>query len=153
MKYTILLSFFALALISCGNKTIFSTEQKCENDIWLYSKPLQAEFKIEDTTKLYDIEFSLTHTDNYPFQNIYLSVNDDFAGKMLTDTVNINLSDEYGKWTGTGASDKKIHTFLRKSYKFPKAGSYNIGIQQFTRKDSLSQIKDIGFSVKEVDKK
>lgn len=152
MKYLIFLASLNLILFSCNNKEVYSTELNCGNEQWDMKNPLKAQFMIDDTTKLYDIGISLTHTDEYPFQNIYLRIVDDFTGKSIVDTININLSNEYGKWIGKGTNEKKIQTLLRKSFKFNKNGKYNIKIEQFTRNSILKDIRKIEFSVLESEK-
>lgn len=152
MKYLIFIAYLSLVLFSCKNKEVYSNELNCENDQWDMKNPLKAQFMINDSTKLYDIGISLIHSDEYPFQNIYLRVDDDFSGKLNVDTVNINLSDEYGKWIGKGTNEKKIQTLLRKSFKFHKNGNYNIKIEQFTRNEILKNIRKIEFSVFESEK-
>lgn len=152
MKYLIFLASLNLILFSCNNKEVYITELNCGNEQWDMKNPLKAQFMIDDTTKLYDIGISLTHTDKYPFQNIYLRIVDDFTGKSIVDTININLSNEYGKWIGKGTNEKKIQTLLRKSFKFNKNGKYNIKIEQFTRNSILKDIRKIEFSVLESEK-
>jgi gliding motility-associated lipoprotein GldH len=79
---------------------------------------------------------------------LYLRITDDFIGKAKTDTVNINLADEYGVWSGKGFSkSRELHSILRKSFKFKSQKKYNFSIEQFSRQDSLNGIRSIEFNV------
>lgn len=141
MKYTYLLIIYVLFLASCTDVVIRESKD-IDNSIWLYNDPFSTNFEIRDT-KAYDIFFSIKHGDYYPFENIYLRITDDFSGMTSTDTVNINLSDNYGVWKGKGSSVKNYTALLRREYRFPHTGFYNIKIEQFTRTDSLKEVEQV----------
>lgn len=141
----IIIIFFGLLVFnSCSNKEIFTAEMKIDNGKWAYSEPLKGTFEIKDTSQSYDIQLNINHKDDYPFQNIYLRITDDFTGTTVTDTVNINLADEYGVWSGKGISkSRELHSILRKSFKFKSQKKYNFSIEQFSRQDSLNGMRSI----------
>jgi gliding motility-associated lipoprotein GldH len=145
----IIIIFLGLLVInSCSNEKIFTAEMKFDDGKWAYSEPLKGTFEIKDTLQSYDIELNINHKDDYPFQNIYLRITDDFTGTTVTDTVNINLADEYGVWSGKGISkNRELNSILRKSFKFKSQEKYNFSIDQFSRPDSLNGIRSIEFTV------
>ena len=146
---TISFMFLGMLIInSCNNTEIFSKEIKLPHDKWTYSDSLKGTFEIKDTSETYDLLLNLSHKDAYPFQNIYLRITDDFTGITKTDTVNINLSDEYGIWKGKSiAGDKSISTILRKKFRFKEIKNYNFTIEQFSRNDTLSGITKAGLAI------
>jgi gliding motility-associated lipoprotein GldH len=141
--FLISISFF----ISCTNNDVFSHTKEIENSIWIYDDPFTASFKIMDTLG-YDIFLSVNHGNYYPFENIYIKITDDFSGEISTDTVSIDLADEYGVWKGKGSSNRKHNTLLRNEFSFPDTGIYNIKIEQFTRTDSLREVEQIAVFIK-----
>ena len=140
-----------LIFSSCGEKHVHYSEKIFENFKWAHSEKFISSVNIESTEKQYDIAFQIKHNQSYPFENIYLRISDDFNGTEFTDTVNINLSNNYGNWKGDKSGNTfELNTILRKSHKFPKKGNYNIIIEQFTRADSLSGVSSVRFLVDEV---
>ncbi len=146
MKYLPLL--LLLLLFSCGNNHVVFVEKDLpDNNIWLYADFFNASFDVERNVP-YDIYFGLEHTGDYPYENIYLRITDDFKEKKDTDIVSINLSNPYGIWYGKKSGDiYSFNTLLRKSFKFDKPGKHSIKIEQFTRKDSLEGVKAIKFYI------
>lgn len=135
---------------SCEEKHFYQSKKEFDNYKWANSDKFISNVEINSIDKPFDIWFEINHNDNYPFENIYLRITDDFIGKIVTDTVNINLSNSYGIWTGKKSGKTiELKTILRKSYKFPKPGKYNIEIEQFTRVDSLSGVSSVGFFINE----
>lgn len=144
MKNLFLFFFLSLLMLSCKNEQVFSIEKKPEGGHWLHSDILTGTFEITDSSGPYDILFEIEHKENYAYQNIYLKISDDYSGKMSSDTVNIDLMDQYGVWFGSGFSGSKIYRIpLRKNLRFYKNKSYNFNIQQFTRNDTLQGIERI----------
>lgn len=141
----IIIIFFGLLVFnSCSNKEIFTAEMKIDDGKWAYSEPFKGTFEIKDTSQSYDIQLNISHKDDYQFQNIYFRITDDFTGTTETDTVNINLADEYGVWSGKGISkSRELHSILRKSFKFKSQKKYNFSIEQFSRQDSLNGMRSI----------
>lgn len=145
----IIIIFFGLLVFnSCSNEEIFTAEIKFDDGKWAYSEPFKGTFEIKDTSQSYDIQLNIRHKDDYQFQNIYLRITDNFTGTTETDTVNINLADEYGVWSGKGISkSRELHSILRKSFMFDSQKKFNFSIEQFSRQDSLNGIRSIEFIV------
>jgi len=147
MKNTLIFLITISFFISCTNNDVLSHTKEIDNSIWTYNDPFTASFKIMDTLG-YDIFFSVNHGNYFPFENLYLRITDDFSGESSTDTINIDLSDNYGIWKGKGSSSRKYNTLLRKEFSFPDTGIYNIKIEQFTRTDSLREVEQVAVFIK-----
>lgn len=148
MYQKIVLLILITWLISACNKPLVNESRKLDNNYWLFSEPFTSTFEILDTSLLYDIYFKIKHSNNYPKENLYLRITDDFSGKMKIDTVNIELSDEYGIWKGNGSyQDYEYDALLHKNYKFNKAQNYNIKFEQFTRSDTLKGVNEVGLVI------
>ena len=148
--YHKLISIVLLALLFNGcDKTIVNEYHKMENNYWLYSEPFSATFEIQDTSIRYNIYFTIKHSNDYPKENIYIRITDDFSGSTNIDTVNIDLSDEYGIWKGNGSyQDYEYEALLHKNYKFNNPQKYNIKFEQFTRSDTLGGVNEVGFELR-----
>jgi len=148
MKALISFFIFLFVLSACNNDEIYKNTKKFPNEIWTYNDVFSSDFSIKQDTAHYDIFLGINHTENYPFQNIYLKITDDFTGSLNTDTININFYDKSGIIIGKKqGKNHYLNTLLRKSFKFPKSGNYSIKIEQLTRKDSLEGISDIKFKI------
>ncbi len=150
--------FFAVLIsilffLSCNNDIIVRSEKKLPVGIWKYEDTLKARFDLMDNSIPYDICLDVYYTKDYPFQNIYFKITDDFTGESNTDTVTVNLFDKYGAALGKskkGGYKKKI--ILRKGFIFKNGGNHNIEIMQFTRKDSLEGINELEFFIEKTKK-
>ena len=148
MKLSLPILFFLLLLYSCNNNTVFESIKEFPDRIWTYDDTFTSEFSIKNDTVHYDIYFGISHNENYPFQNIYLKITDNFTGSLNADTINIDLYDKSGMIKGKKyGSNYHLNTLLRKSFLFPKSGNYNIKIEQFTRKDSLEGVTEVDFLI------
>ena len=148
MKY--LLPVLVFIAFSCGNKHTFVVEKEMpKGDFWTNDDFVRAEFNVDKGIP-YNIYFELKHTDDYPFENLYLRIIDNFTGKKDTDIVNINLANSYGIWYGDKRGDNyTFSTLLRKAFKFKDSSIHAIQIEQFTRRDSLEGVTKVSFYIDE----
>ncbi len=153
MKYFPLLFLLLFFLISCENHTILSSEKDIENQVWTYRDTFSTDFSIKNNNIPYDIMLNIVYNDEYPFQNIYLRITDNFTGKKNIDTVNINLYNKYGMVKGEKrGKDYDLSTILRKSFKFPATKKYSIKIEQYTRNDSLQGVSAVNLYINKAKK-
>lgn len=118
--------FLTVILSSCAKENIeyYSFPEK----IWQSDERVKFNINIEDTTCLYNLDFSIRHTTSYAYQNIIFFTHHYYNDvKVSTDTFNIDLADFSGKWYGKGKSD--IREMNGHAYKFNKP--YNIGLHTF----------------------
>ncbi|MEZ4906402.1 MAG: hypothetical protein R2771_01890 [Saprospiraceae bacterium] len=67
---------------------------------------------------------------------------------MNIDTVNIDLSDEYGVWKGNDSyKNFDYKALLHKNFKFKDPKIYIVKFEQFTRNDTLKGVNEIGFEL------
>jgi gliding motility-associated lipoprotein GldH len=104
---------------------------------------------ITDTVNFFDIYINIRNTNDYPRQNLFLFVQTTSPhGNSITDTIDICLADNYGRWTG-----KKIsriwenNVFLLKNVQFADKGNYVFEITQGMRYDILNGISDLGLCI------
>ena len=116
---------------------------------WLAESPVRMEVPVSDTLERYDVALRLRHTDDYPYSNLWLFVTTVAPDNTTTvDTVNIRLSDEYGRWLGSGIGASLQYEFLyRRAFRFDRSGLWHIVIQQGMQDSELPGITAVGIKV------
>ena len=155
MKYVFaVLILVSLVFCSCNNDIVVKKTKRFDTKQWVFSSPLKADFAIEDKSQKYDIVYFISHSDEYPFQNIYLRITDDFSGKINIDTLNIDLMSKNGFWKGEKNGDSYEYKIkLYDNFSFPEnKNNFNIKIEEFTRQDTLKGILKTGIIVKKRNK-
>ncbi len=141
--------FVVIFLSSCDNSIVYENEKTFEEDKWCFSDAFSSDFDLSDNSVPFDVDIRVVHTDNYPYENIYLRLTHDFGAAKKVDTLTFNLSDRYGHWKGDknwGGNYEYAFNYL-KNYKIEKK-SGNITIEQFSRDDTLSGVNKIGIDIK-----
>jgi gliding motility-associated lipoprotein GldH len=145
-----LIGLFAAVFFSSCSRNIVYTQYKTFNDNqWFANDKAVFDVEIKDTQSLNNISLMVRHTDTYPYNNIFLFVTTKYPdGKILTDTMEVVLSNSKGEWLGSGAGD--IFDFkvpIKKNVRFPLAGKYQFIFEQSMRVDPLPMIMDFGFEI------
>ena len=140
----ILLIVFATCLTSCRNDIVYSQFSSIPSGEWHVDSVAQFEYSIVDPESDYRMLVYLRHTESYPYQNMWLFVDNG----LNTDTIEFYLADDRGQWLGD-----KHHGFvempvlLEENYHFPDSGRYSITIQQGMRDTLLRGVTDIGLEI------
>lgn len=151
MRYSLFLILVLNALIfsSCSQKAVFDEVKEIDHKIWSYGEWLEFQPEIIDSSQRYDIHFSIRLEKDFPFQNIYLRQK--MSGPSLTeriDTLNIKLIDPSAKWKGKCNKTECLQNILlAEKVQFQNSGTYSIAFEQFTRKDKLPGILEIGLKI------
>ncbi|MEO6304415.1 MAG: gliding motility lipoprotein GldH [Bacteroidia bacterium] len=136
-------------LSSCNSDVVYSKYQNFAENEWHVKDKAVFDIEIKDTVTLNNISLMVRHADAYPYRNLFVFVTTKYPdGKTLTDTMEVILSDEKGKWQGSGAGD--IFDFkvpIKKNVRFPLAGKYQFSFEQGMRVDPLPLIMDFGFEI------
>ncbi|MBT8220736.1 MAG: gliding motility lipoprotein GldH [Bacteroidia bacterium] len=144
-------TFLFLFLCSC-NSAYFKEEIELDNNYWTYSHPVEFNFEVLDTSANYDMYLEIHHTDNYPYQNLYLQTTTSLPGdSVIQQLVSFELSDKAGFWLGKCQGNHcRISIPIQSNFHFTKLGEYGLRLDQFTRTDSLLGIEKIGLSLLEI---
>jgi len=151
-KKSILFIISCILLFRCGNDYIFEKNINLPNSYWTIDDKKQFDFVISDTTVLYNIDFNIRNTLNYPYSRIFVKY---FLYDSLNKELDNNLISAFlfdaktGKPLGnSGLGDLFSNSFpLLKDYQFPNKGKYSIELTQMTRQDTLQGIITVGLSV------
>jgi gliding motility-associated lipoprotein GldH len=146
-KWTLLL--LGALLVSCNKNVVYSEYHKFHDYEWPASEKAVFDVEITDTQSLNNIYLMIRHADSYPYSNIFLFVTSKYPdGKVLTDTMEVMLSNSKGEWQGSGAGDIfDLKVPVKKNVRFPLAGKYTFEFAQGMRVDPLPLIMDFGFEI------
>jgi len=142
VRNLVIIALSSLLLTACGNSTLYSTYQSVDMTGWSMDSVVTFQVPVTDTTNAYDVILHVGHTDGYPYQNMWLFVNDG----AKTDTIEFYLANERGQWLGNGHSVIDMPVLYREQHVFTD-GLYTIRIQQAMRDILLPGISDIGVEI------
>ena len=143
--YCFLVILLAGMFTSCRHNIVYSEFISIPSGEWSIDSLPRFDFAIEDNKASYDIILYVRHTERYPYQNMWLFVQDN---RQHSDTIEFYLADDRGRWLGD-----KHHGFIEmpvlyeSNYHFPDTGKYCISIQQGMRDSVLRGVMDIGVEI------
>ena len=143
MKKILILIIAALSLCACDHSIVISEFRSLPLSGWDKDSLLTFTYEIEDTLSSYDIILYLRHTNSYPYQNIWLFVEDE--GK---DTIEFYLADQRGRWLGNGYSDVcEMPVLYKQERRYDHAGQYDFLITHGMRDEILTGVSDVGIKI------
>jgi len=143
-----------LFLASCGRDVVYTDTVPMKDKTWELDNIPDFNVRINDTSQLNDISFTIRTGSSYPFRNLYLFVSAYSPdGRTVSDTIEYKLADEKGNWFGKGFGD--IHELslpYRSNVYFPVKGSYRFKIRHGMRIGSLTGVYDFGLRIVKTEK-
>ncbi|MCB9198077.1 MAG: gliding motility lipoprotein GldH [Flavobacteriales bacterium] len=153
-KYIVLgLLLVALLVASCADADVLMEDTRpIGNQSWSSSDTVEFEFAIDDTTAYFDFYLNLRTTTSYEYANCYVFATLKSPTMIVVDTINIPLADgASGRWLGdVSGSMVENHVMFIHKVRFHELGSYDISFVQGMREDPLSEISDVGLTIKKV---
>ena len=144
LKYCLLLLLTATLLASCDHNVVYSEYRSLPFCGWDADSSLVFTPDITDTLSVYDVLLHVRHTQNYPYQNMWLFL-DTPAGR---DTIEFYLADQRGRWLGNGFGNiKEMPVLYATSVRFPHTGEYQYVIRQGMREECLHGVQDVGLTI------
>ncbi len=95
---------------------------------------------LPDSTK---IVLAVRHTNDYEYANLWLAVTYRTSDSIIADTVNMKLSDDFGKWYGSGTGLTVI-CYDTISLRYPRSTSRELNVRHIMRVDTLRGIEQVG---------
>lgn len=137
-------------LVSCGPDVVYEDKYTIDFHEWYTGDAKKFEFIAPKLDQEYDLYLALTHEESFPFENIYLKLKTHFpSGEIVEDQLSLEL---FGKDGQSRCSNSlcKLSALLQPKFKFKETGTHIIEIEQFTRRDTLPGVLDIGVSLVQV---
>jgi gliding motility-associated lipoprotein GldH len=144
-----------LGLSACGPDYAYEQTLEIPESGWSYQDSLSATFEIPDTSTIYNLHLLVEHTTYFPFQNFYVEVSTQFpSGERLTEQVSLELAAQGGIWLGDCRGEVcTLDIPIQEGAYFNQAGTYQLSIHQYSRRDPLPEIKAIRFALEATDEK
>jgi len=151
---SVLILISLLLLSSCNSNVIFSDSKMMKEKTWYLTDIPSFKVQVTDTINSNNVIFIIRTGSSYPFRNIYLFVTTTSPdGKRITDTLQYDLADEKGNWSGKGFGDiHELNLTYKSNVYFPVKGIYQFNIQHGMRIEDLKGVYDIGLRVEKIRK-
>ena len=145
----ILLVVAAACLTSCHRDLVYSQFCSIPSGEWSVDQVASFDYTVTDTAADYNMLVYVRHTERYPYQNMWLFVNNSHR----IDTIEFYLADDRGQWLGNkhyGFIEMPV--LLEEHYHFPDTGTYHMTVQHGMRDSVLRGVKDIGLEIRRNEK-
>jgi len=122
-----------------------------DNYHWSMDRVLNFSFQVKDIAKTYDVILLVTSTQDYPYQNLYITHHlEDAVGHLLNKALkNYPLFDsKTGSPLGSGLLQSHKHEFaVVNRHQFAHTGSYTVKLEHSMRTDTLPGLQAVGIKV------
>lgn len=138
-----------LFLWACSSETLYEQRIVLPEAGWAYEDTLSFAFEIKDTARLYTLSLEVEHSDEYPFQNLYVRIHTGYPdGKSAVQLVSLELAEKTGVWLGTcrGRTCRLRIPIQSKTY-FNQPGTYTLALEQYMRRSPLPGLHSFTFRV------
>ena len=142
-----------VAVASCtGGKRDYSRWTDLPARGWAYGDtvsllPIDTALHDNDSLVRRPLRFGLTHSNDYPYSNLWLEVTYHGEESSYRDTLNVSLADVYGRWLGSGFGANYQHEIVLN----PRADidlTRPVTVRHIMRVDTLRGLDRIGVSVR-----
>ena len=153
--------FLAVGLVSissCDRNRVFDEYKSLRG--WNKDSLVRFELENIDSSRVYDLFINIRNNSEYQYSNLFLITEIKFPqGKVISDTLEYEMTRPNGEWLGTGFGDvKENKLWYKENVKFDEPGKYKVTIQQAMRKNGevegiqeLEGITDVGFRIENSD--
>ena len=133
------------SLCSCRQTDVYNEFNTLPRNGWFKRDVQRFTPESPDSTGRYDLYLTLRHNGDYAYRNLWLFVSYTGAdGVQKTDTVNCELADEFGRWSGGGwGSYYQQELLLDDCFRFVGKEQV-VTIQQAMLDDRCRGISDVG---------
>lgn len=141
--------FILSLLVGCAEPFDQEVIHTIDDGTWSYEEPLVFDFNIDDTSAVYTFFMDIDHSIDYPFQNLYTKIQTTYPDtEVKQDVLSFELCDNFGLWQGKCRGDLcKVRVPLQTKARFKATGSYQLSFEQYTRRDSLSGLRQLALRV------
>lgn len=145
----IILLFVAGLLSACDKQTVYHSFQSLPVEGWMRKDTLFFKVDVPDSLTYYKLSIETRNRNNYPYQNLSLSVCYDSPDSISlpADTVLLTLADDKGIWRGDGWGGLYQTAIPAGSIRINKPGIYNFKIAYVLPDERLQGLNDIGIKL------
>ena len=154
-KYTytfILATCYVIFATGCKQVELYERLENIPSAAWKSDYKPSFTFNITDTAALYNVFFTVRHTNSYAFNNLWVESGLQLPGdSLLTQKIDLPLANTDG-WMGNGMDDIYEHRIKVNAtpYHFKRSGQVQFILKQVMRQDPLPGIMQVGVRVEKV---
>ncbi len=144
-KYIIAAFILLVSLSACKKAPYYSETHLFSDGVWGAGEQPVFSFDIQDSAGLYDLSFVLRLNNDYDFQNIWILMHTTRPeGSVSTDTINLQVFDERGRWLGkkSGSTYTFTGVFAFK-HRFETLGKHSIRMEHAVMNPELRGVLDM----------
>jgi len=156
MKHLLPYSFLILAAgflpASCDPRSIAENQADVPQAAWHKDSTAHVTVAVTDTVSHCALLLTLRHSDEYPYNNIILSVTATApSGVAVRDTVEYRLTDEHEQWLGkTGGQWIDHRLAFRTEVQFIQPGNFTFDIAHLMRRETLPGVGAVGIRIERI---
>lgn len=154
-RFFLVLMIGGVFFVSCDEERVLDSYRTMPNE-WHQDSVASFEFEPPDTLNSYDLFINIRNNSDYRYSNLFLITKMSFPnGKVLSDTLQYEMTKPSGEWLGTGFGNiKENKLWYKEDFRFTESGNYLLTIQQAMRHrdsvegvESLEGITEVGFRI------
>ena len=159
MNNRIIIILLLVVLISCNSNKTFDQFKTIKDNEWLSENKIEFTIVNQDTISPKNVFINIRNNKDYEFSTLFLIAKIEFPkGTKIVDTLEYEMTDEAGKWLGSGYTDiKENKLFYKENVTFSEIGNYKFSIQHATRsindiygEKPLKGITNVGLSIENI---
>jgi gliding motility-associated lipoprotein GldH len=145
--------FTAMLLLSvlsaCTKASYYSETHVFSDVVWGAGEQPVFTFDMQDSVSLYDLSFVLRLNNDYDYQNVWILMHTTRPGGMVsTDTINLQVFDERGRWLGKKSGSTYTFTgIFALNHRFESVGKHNIRMEHAVMNPELRGVMDMSLLV------
>lgn len=146
IQFLILCICFGLTSACSERHDSVSDFRDLSSEGWPYGEEIPFATAGLDTCGWHKLEIAVRHSASYPFTSLWLELILKNGDRMVKDTVEMKLSDSYGRWKGKGfGSTYQMAVPIAKRYKLDD--STRLSLRHIMRTDTLHGIRQVGIVI------
>ena len=146
---SLILLFIASFHTACDEQTVYHSFQSLPTEGWQRNDTLFFNVSVADSATLYNVSVEVRNRNNYPYQNldILISYNLEDSTVWKTDTLKFTLTDQEGKWKGTGWGSLYQSALPLKDCSIKHPGNYTFKVVHGMKDEQITGIIDVGLKI------
>ncbi|MBQ7191974.1 MAG: gliding motility lipoprotein GldH [Paludibacteraceae bacterium] len=141
MKVRLWLIALIITLTACRSGIVYEEFQTFDKDGWHKDSVLTFQWIVPDTASAYDVLLHVRHTEQYPYQNMWLFVDN------KQDTIEFYLADDHGIWLGNKGNGHITMPVLYEAEQRFDTDTCRLAIRHGMRQEYLKGVTDLGVEV------
>lgn len=134
------------AFTACDRQIVYYSCRSLPIEGWRKEDTLRFEVVVPDSQTVYKLSVELRNRDNYPYQNIALSVCYDTPDSLSApaDSLLFTLTDAQGHWNGRGLNNLYTYQWDAGDVPIGKSGTYLFKLSPLFPDELLEGVNDVG---------